>query len=109
MSAFLSQDPEPEAHHLRGLVALEAQLLQDAVMEFREALRLNPNLPRVWNDLGVVMEALGNTRDALQCYSLALQCDPQSEEARENWADLTMQIEIARVLRKKEEWAGVAH
>lgn len=91
----------PDLHYRNGLAALAAQRMEDAVSELREAVRLNPAMSAGWNDLGVVMEALGNPTDAMHCYGRAIEADPTHDEARENLASLTMQIDLAKALRRQ--------
>lgn len=109
MTALAVPNRSAEYHRKRGLEAIEAQMLQDAVAEFRVALRLNPRFVKVWNDLGVVMEALGNYSDAMQCYGRALELDPCHLEARTNLLGLTIQMELARAFRHQEELAHLMH
>jgi Flp pilus assembly protein TadD len=82
-------------------------MLPDAVSELREALRLDPEYVKAWNDLGVVMESLGNCSEAMQCYGQALQLDPTHIEARTNLMALTIQIDLARALRHQADLALV--
>lgn len=108
MTALTSLQPG-EFHHQKGLAAIEAELLQDAVFEFREALRLDPGSAKTWNDLGVVMEALGNPSDAIQCYGRAIQADPEHEEALMNLTGLRLQIDMARALRRQAHLLEPTH
>ncbi len=105
MTALNGLHRTAELHRKRGLDAIESQMLPDAVAELREALRLDPAFVKAWNDLGVVMEALGNCSEALQCYGRALQLDPNHLESRTNLMALTIQLDLARAFRHQAELA----
>ena len=59
-------------YHRAGVDALGRNRPEDAVRALRLAVELDPGLEIAWNDLGVVMEALGNTNEAVRCYKRAL-------------------------------------
>lgn len=86
-----------EAENLRrlGLAAFEAEQLEEAVRTLRRALAVDPNFDAAWNDLGVVMEALGNPHEALSCYRRALCLDHMGVEARENLDALLTELNLA--------------
>lgn len=105
MTALTSPHRSAELHRKRGLDAIESQQLPEAVAELREALRLDPSFVKAWNDLGVVMEALGNYSDAMQCYGRAIQLDTRHLEARTNLLALTIQIDLDRAFRHQAELA----
>ncbi len=69
----------------------EAGRVQDAVACLRHALELDPANAAVWNDLGVVFEALGNRTDAVYCYRRALRARPEFEQPRQNLIALALQ------------------
>ncbi len=81
--------------HLAGLEFLESGRVLDAVRLLRRALDLDPARAAAWNDLGVILEALGNPRDAVYCYRRALLAPPQMEEPRRNLFALAMQAAAA--------------
>jgi tetratricopeptide (TPR) repeat protein len=66
---------DPEAHYTRGLALVNAQRLDSAVVELREATQLRPHHYYEWLDLGVTLDRLGDevgSEDALrQAISLA--------------------------------------
>ena len=79
--------------------ALAEQRLEDAVIALRQAVEMDPCLEWAWNDLGVVMEALGNPREAMRCYRQALRVQPSHREAFSNLGLLTLQMDFAQALR----------
>jgi MSHA biogenesis protein MshN len=91
--------PQGELEYRKGLAAIEEGRLEDAVAHLRWALRLNPRNCAAWNDLGVVMESLGNPSDARQCYQVTLRIDPNHKDAQSNLASLLLQLDMARALR----------
>ena len=60
---------DPEAHYTRGLALVNAQRLDEAVVELQAAIRLRPHHYYQWMDLGVTLDRLGDqdgARNALQ-------------------------------------------
>jgi Flp pilus assembly protein TadD len=88
-------------YHRAGVDALGRNRPEDAVRALRLAVELDPKLVVAWNDLGVVMEALGNAHEAVRCYKRALALRPGSVEARSNLGMLMLQMELAQVLRRQ--------
>ena len=88
-------------YHRAGVDALGRNRPEDAVRALRLAVELDPELAVGWNDLGVVMEALGNAHEAVRCYRRALVVRPGSVEARSNLGMLMLQMELAHVLRRQ--------
>lgn len=95
--------------HRLGIEALEAQRYEDAVQALRRAVELNPNLGDVWNDLGVVMEALGNPREAVACYRRALAVQPAQVDAHSNLGLLMLQLTLAGALRRQTFRSSAAY
>lgn len=87
--------------HSLALEALEGGRLEEAVLLLRASVRESGPNSQAWNDLGVVMEALGNPTEAERCYARALDVNPFHREARTNLFALEMQT-IAR-RRMKEQ------
>lgn len=78
---------------------------------FKAALQLAPRDAEVWNGIGV-MHAQRNQRDALQCFSNALQGNPKYAPALLNWALLAQQnpaTKAAALQRYHEYLATHAH
>ena len=94
-----------ESSHRRALEALEAGRMEEAVAGLRRAVGEDEENCQAWNDLGVMMEALGNPTRAVECYSRAIAIDPLHREARSNLLNLEMQA-ITR-LRMKEQAAQI--
>lgn len=62
--------------------------LEGAVRHLREAVRIDPARPRVWNNLGVLLERLGRSGEAAPCYETAVRLDPQYATAHANLAQI---------------------
>jgi len=72
---------------------------QQAVDQYREALRINPQLLPAWNNLGNLLNDLGQQEDAIQCYKTALSIDAHYAKAHAN---------LARLLAARGDLAGAA-
>lgn len=88
-------------YHCAGVDALGKDRLEDAVRALRLAVELDPDLHVAWNDLGVVMEALGNPCEAVRCYRRALGTHAGFVEARTNLGMLMLQMELTQVMRRQ--------
>lgn len=75
--------------------------MEDAVSALRMAVECDPSLERAWNDLGVVMEALGNPHEAMKCYRHALEVKPSQTEAQSNLGMLILQMQLAQAERRQ--------
>ncbi len=74
-----------------ALALLEKNRLEEALHALHQAVRLDTSCAPAWNDLGVLLEALGNRRDAVHCYRAALRAQPGMREAAQNLAALAAQ------------------
>jgi Flp pilus assembly protein TadD len=83
-----------------GLEALESGRVEDAAHLLREAVRLDPQHGAAWNDLGVLMESLGNPTEAARCYQGALRSDPTHAEAARNLLALALQLQTRQMLKR---------
>lgn len=93
------------SQHRLALEALEGGRLEEAVHLLRSAVGESHQNGQAWNDLGVVMEALGNPTQAARCYAQAMQVNPFHREARTNLFALEMQTMARR--RMKEQAAQI--
>lgn len=82
--------------HAEALTYLEAGRIEDAVRALRTATALDPANADAWNDLGVVLEALGNRRDAISCYRQALRAAPEAAEPMRNLVLLALEASLVR-------------
>lgn len=83
----------------KALGALETGRAEDAVHHLRQTVTLDPEHANAWNDLGVLMEALGNHHEARRCYEAALRVNPDMFEAQSNLSLLSNCMEMARWAR----------
>ena len=69
--------------HLNLASALVQQgNLTEAVEEYRQAIRVNPNNPAAHYQLGTTLSELGWRDEAIEAYRRTLQLDPQHAAAR---------------------------
>jgi tetratricopeptide (TPR) repeat protein len=79
--------PEQPASQLSfGVNMAQHGLWSEALFRFHQAESLDPNNPRIQNDLAVAYEAAGDYDKALESYKKGLKLDPNSKELRANYA-----------------------
>jgi tetratricopeptide (TPR) repeat protein len=79
--------PDQPASQLSfGVDMAKHGLWSEALFRFHEAESLDPNNPRIQNDLAVAYEAAGDYDRALESYKKGLKLDPNNRELRANYA-----------------------
>jgi Tfp pilus assembly protein PilF len=86
-----------------GLLYVERGNPEDALPHLREALRLDPDSPRSWNNLGLALRRLSHDREAQEAFRRALELSPGDPQiannlavawiASESWADAVSLLE----------------
>jgi Flp pilus assembly protein TadD len=92
----------------RSAECLRTGNLDGAVAALRYALDLQPRCHKSWNDLGVVMEALGNPEEALRCYKRSLALQPAHPESRSNLALLSLQLAMCQAMGRQAFTSSMA-
>lgn len=69
-----------------GVEMARRGLWQEALFRFERAADLDPNNPRILNNMAVAFEAAGRYDDALETYRRALDLAPGNRDLRENYA-----------------------
>ena len=69
-----------------GVDMAKRGLWSEALFRFHQAERLDPNNSRVYNNLAVAYEAIGEYQRALDYYQRALKMTPDSRDLRANYA-----------------------
>ncbi|GAB6065934.1 tetratricopeptide repeat protein [Aquifex pyrophilus] len=73
-----------KVHYDLGLAAYHEANYSEAIARFNRALKLNPNEPRIWNQLGLTYMAVGEYKKAEESFMKALTLDPSFTEAKMN-------------------------
>jgi tetratricopeptide (TPR) repeat protein len=82
-----SANPNQVASQLSfGVDMARRGLWSEALFRFQQAERMEPQSPRVLNNLAVAYEATGDFDKALDYYKRALQISPDNREARANYS-----------------------
>ena len=80
-----------EVYAVRGLLLQEQQRWEEAVVDYRMAIELNPGTPKAHQRLGILQLEQGNAEAALASFELAMQLDPLNKILNTNVAEgLTM-------------------
>ncbi len=72
------------AHHILGCVYLREHRLDEAMVEFKEALRLRPSYAEAHSNMGMALELSGHAAEAIESYEAALRWSPDLPEAHFN-------------------------
>ena len=88
-----------------GVDMAKRGLWREALFRFQRARQLDPNLPRVLNNLAVAYEAVGDFDRALEHYKMALAADPSNRDLKKNYARF---VEFYQSFRPVEESSEAA-
>lgn len=89
----LETDPEqPDALHLRGLVASQTEDYEKAADLIGKAAAIQPNNPAYHGNLGVALRHLGRREEAIAAYRKALEIEPRFVEAHANLGILSWEL-----------------
>jgi tetratricopeptide (TPR) repeat protein len=72
------------AHGSLGNIAFDEHRFDDAIVEYKKALELNPGYAQWLNNLGLALDRSGRADEARVQYEAALACDPRNVEAHHN-------------------------
>jgi Tfp pilus assembly protein PilF len=82
-----------------GVDMAKRGLWSEALFRFHQAAQLEPQNPRVLNNLGVAYEATGDYDKALSFYQQALKIEPNNRELRANYGRF---VEFYQAYKGKE-------
>ena len=68
-----------------GVTMAQRQLWNEALFRFRQAAKLDPSNPRIFNNLAVACEATGKFDEALENYQKALRLAPTDKTLKANY------------------------
>lgn len=90
IAAYLARNPDDAAAHGQlGDAKQSLGELVDAIIAYRESLRLNPNDARVHMNLGTALGRQGRLKEAIAEFTESLRLEPSNERALRN-------LELAR-------------
>jgi len=77
-----------DLHYHIGAQLLKLKKYDEAIKDFKEALEINPQDPRVHNDLGIIFRDLGNYNQSEKHFLEAIRIEPKFNLAIINLTDL---------------------
>lgn len=83
-----NKGPDPGLFMVQGLLCLDSERYQQAEGHFRNGLKLLPQSPVLWANLGLALAKQGLDTDAIAAYETAIGQDSKLAEARINLADI---------------------
>jgi tetratricopeptide (TPR) repeat protein len=86
-----------------GVDMAKRSLWSEALFRFHQAERLDPDNPRVSNNLAVAYEAVGDYQKALEYYQKALKQSPDNRDLRANYSRF---VEFFQGFKPDEKAAG---
>ena len=91
MLATLPAHPALAVQSVKGQIRFGAEMAQkgnwrEAIFRWKKALEIDPQNPRLHNNLAVAYETQGDFKSAEGEYKAALELNPHLKEARENYA-----------------------
>jgi len=93
-SALLDHDPSfAEGYNVRAAAYYALGLVGPALDDLREALVLNPRHFGAMRGVGVILEGMGRSAEALDVYRAILQISPQSVDVTEAVNRLVLEME----------------
>lgn len=98
--AAQSQKATAKAQLEFGVEMAQRGLWSEALFRFKQANRIDPENPSVYNNLAVAHEALGLFDEALTLYRKGLELSPQDKGLRNNYARF---LDFYRRFRPEEE------
>ena len=90
---------QPSSQLAFGVDMARRGLWSEALFRFHQAEKLEPQNPRVLNNLGVAYEATGDYEKALSFYQQALKIEPNNKELRANYGRF---VEFYQAYKGKE-------
>ncbi|MGH0145294.1 UNVERIFIED_CONTAM: hypothetical protein FKN15_031819 [Acipenser sinensis] len=81
--------PEFAAAHSNLASVLQQQgKLQEALMHYKEAIRISPTFADAYSNMGNTLKEMQDIQGALQCYTRAIQINPAFADAHSNLASI---------------------
>lgn len=91
-TADQAKEAEAYEHWVHGVVLARYGELDEAIAEFREAVRLSPDFATAHFALGQALEKKGDLQAALEEYRLAIQLEPDIKDFRKAYEALSRRL-----------------
>lgn len=82
----ISDNPKAIDAYNEGTPLLRQNNYEDALPHFQKAVKIDPNFPYAWDNIGICQRRLGNLDKALEAYKKSLAIDPSGKTPLRNIA-----------------------
>ena len=76
------------AHSNLASILQQQGKLQEAILHYKEAIRIAPTFADAYSNMGNTLKEMGDVPGALQCYTRAIQINPAFADAHSNLASI---------------------
>lgn len=101
-AAAEAADHPAEPHRVQGTAFFKQGQHEQAAAEFQQAIRLDPNDAKTYNNLGNVYLKMGRLEEAHAAFERSVRLDPNQAVVHGNWG--TAYFQQGRYQRAREEW-----
>ncbi len=96
--------PYAETYYNLGVVSQRAGKIQDAIEQYEQALRVNPDFANAHYNLGVALLAVGRLREAIGHWEQALRIKPDDAETHYNLGVALVQLgQVPQAIARYEQ------
>ena len=79
-------------HNILGAILAAQNQLDEAVENYKRAIKINPNYAQAYNNLGIALHKLNKINEAIDCYKKALGIKKDFAEALNNMGNATCEL-----------------
>lgn len=81
-----------DANHLLGVLMIELQNYDKAEILLKKSIKINPNIPTVFNNYGILLKIIKKYDEALNSFKKAIELYPNYTEALTNYGNILYEL-----------------